>query len=112
MPEIKREMSEDGLTITISSGQTASSSFTAREFAFGSIEAPSTLTGTTFHIEVSLDGTNFVDAYDQSGNQITFTPTVSTAHRIPNDAFPAIEMRIVSDSAEGADRTFKVLLSS
>ena len=112
MPEIERKVSKDNLTITIASGQTASEAFTVREFAWGRLEAPATLTGTTFHVEVSLDGTNFVDAYDDLGNQCTFTPLVSTAPRIPDGAFPAVEMRIVSDSAEGADRTFKVLLST
>ena len=99
-------------TITIPSGQTASEPFATQSYAWGRLTIPADLTGTVFRVQTSHDGKNFVDAYDDAGVPMTFTPTGGTSHRIPDGAFPAAQMRIVSDSAEEAARSFDLQLST
>lgn len=109
--EITRDRNNGGDSITIASSGTNSTSFFTGGYAWGRFTFPAALSGTTFHIETSVDNSTFVDAYDDSGTQMTLTPTVSTSHRIPDGAFPAEYMRLVSDSSEGAERTIEVTVS-
>ncbi len=75
------------------------------------IVTPSALTSTTITIQPSLDGSTFLTHADYTGT--SYTIPIGTNRWIALDpamfaGFPWV--RIVTGSAEGADRTFKLVV--
>ncbi len=97
------------IPISTSNGE----SFFTGPYAWGRITFPATLTGVVFTMQTSEDNTNWVNAYD-GGTIQTITPLVDTAvsERIPDGAWPAEYMRMVSDDTEAAARTFTLHLKA
>lgn len=103
-------------TVTVLSGQTASNwcntgSHVCERGVVG-IVTPAALTSTTLTIQVSLDGSNALAHYDFTGN--AYSIPIGTSRWISLDpalfaGFPYI--RLVTGSAEGADRTFTLMMT-
>lgn len=92
--------------LTIANGGTTSNALTANDLKFVrsvAIQGPSALTGTAT-VQVSLDGTNF-HALQSGGSDVVVT-AVKTL--VVADV-PMKGLRIVSGSAEGAERVFEVV---
>lgn len=98
-------------TFTISASGTQSESIHTGGAAFASLEVPAAITGATFTIEGrhATDGTwRAITASD--GTAVTITLAASKLVRFPDAAFPAQQLRIVSDQTEAAERTFTIYL--
>lgn len=99
--------------VTIASGQTVSTSaslFLNGGIA-GAILTPAALTGTALTFQVSYDNVTFTPLYATGGTAVSYT--VGTSRAIPLDpavfgSFPYL--KLVSGSAEGADRTLTILV--
>jgi len=99
-------------TVTIANGATASSSVDASLYTLVGVEFPAALTGTGVTVQVSQDNTNFVAAYQGSGD-VTFTKqnsklVLAASSKLLEGLGKYI--RVVSSGAEGADRTLKLYL--
>lgn len=98
--------------VTILSGDTESSSFLLTPIGSRSGHAlvgvifPAELTGTLLSLEGSIGDGNFLPIVDSEGNAVTITKTNSSIVWV-DAAFTAAcrIIRVVSDAAEGADRT-------
>jgi hypothetical protein len=102
------------VTVTIANGETVSTATSSLFLAggiAGAIITPAALTGTALSFQVSYDGVTFTPLYATGGTTISYT--VAASRVIPLDpavfgAFPYI--KLVSGSAEGAARTFTVIV--
>lgn len=100
------------VTLTIASGQTESNAFDTTGLALIGFEKPET-TGTSFTFTTSSDGTAaFVPVVDGEGNTYTRTAPATAAFVIcqPSDTVGMQYIKLVSNSAEASDRTFKLAL--
>lgn len=91
--------------VTIASGGTASSALKFGDYAFGIFYIPSAFTGATVTFQTSYDGTTYTTLRDSSNADISYTVTASKSYAFPDEASGASYIKIVSASAEGADRT-------
>ena len=99
-------------TVKILSGTTASEMFRSDTFAFARVYWPAALSGTVYTIQVSHDGITWFDARDEQQTTMQLTAAASKSDRISDASFPAKFMRIVSDTAEAADRDLIIEQSS
>lgn len=98
-------------TVTIANGETVSTAFDARGFAsFGAI-LPAAFTGTAMTFQVSNDNTTFT-ALNNSSGAVSLTVAQAKAYALPADLKPWRYFKLVSGSAEGADRTITVVASA
>lgn len=96
-------------SVTIANAATTSGAIQLDERVVCGIEFPAAFTGATVGFEVSADGTNYFDLYDDAGSAISVTATVSTVSRlIPADFAMAKYLKVKSASSEGAERTVKI----
>lgn len=103
--------------VTIASGGQNSTTFKpaasqTNGYARGSFVTPSSLTSTSFTFQVSVDGSTWVNLYDVFGAQISITVAASRAFPLPLELFDFAYARIVAGSAEGADRSISLRLST
>ena len=102
------------ISVTIASGDTVSTPTTSLFIAggiAGAIITPSALTGTALSFQVSYDGTTYTALYATGGTAVSYT--VAASRVIPLDpavfgSFPYL--KLVSGSAEGADRVFTIIV--
>lgn len=82
--------------------------------AFGSVLFPAAMTGTKLLVQhkYAADGTWVAATNPVDGVQYEVLKQLSKSCRIPDAAFGAPYMRLVSDAAEGADRSFTVHLQA
>lgn len=100
--------------ITIESGETISNEVNMRGMTLCGLYMPAAFTGTTITFQASdqSNGT-FVAAYDVSGSQITATVSASKYIKLDPSDFAGIQhIKLVSGSAEGADREIKLAIRS
>lgn len=102
------------LTVTIASAATASEEIDCRGFVVAGIQLPATMTGATVKFQAAVEeGGTYQDVYDADGNLVNF---VSTGGRFVSlfeagtKGLPFI--KLVSASAEGADREIKLVMVS
>lgn len=95
---------------TIASGQTASSAILFRGYAQGGFVLPAAFTGATVGFSVSADGVTYGTLYDSANAAVSVTVTQARAYAFPIAVFPFGYVKIVSASAEGADRSISVSL--
>jgi hypothetical protein len=97
--------------VKIASGQTESEAIDCLGGVLVGIKTPATLTGTSMTFKVSDDGVAYIDYYNAAGNQVTSAMPVSKRIGIEPVDFAGIQkLKIVSSSAEGADRLFTLFL--
>ena len=95
------------IDVTIASGQTESEAVDCLGGVLVGIKTPSALTGTSLTFKVSDDGVAYVDYYNAANNQVTVGIGVNRRHGIEPVDFAGIQkIKIVSDSAEAAERKF------
>lgn len=74
----------NGGTVTIAAGQALSPALDTGGLVLGGVLIPSTWTAALLTFQVSPDGTNFMDLYDDQGNEVQLTAGASRG--IGNDA--------------------------
>lgn len=100
-------------TVTIAATETESAAIKIDGYALGSYSLPSAMTGSTISFKVSNDGTTYTALVGATASAVSAV-THGGARQIP---FPA-ELwnfkwaKIVSGSAEGAERTIGVFLKA
>lgn len=106
------------INATISSGQTKSAAVRLPPLESGlsllcGLSMPGTITGVTMTFEVSVDGgTTFNPLYDDTGVQVSVTIAASRHIRLIPSLFAGIDhLKLVSGSAEGADRTIGLVFA-
>lgn len=96
---------------TIANGQTKSAELrTGYRTSVVALVTPAALTGTAFTFEGSMDSSTFVPVYNE-GTQ--YSVNVGTSRYVALNAavFQGLQsIKIVSGSAEGADRTIQIVL--
>lgn len=99
-------------SVTIASGATASSSFGTMAYVKGSVFLAAAFTGDIV-FQVSNDGTNWATVRsDDAGTAMSVIDvTAAVVLPIPIRCFSSKTTRILSDQAEAAERTIKVVLS-
>jgi hypothetical protein len=95
-------------SLTIANGQTTSGAFECRDFAIFGLVLPATMTGTLLSFTVSADGTTFQALHDDTNTAVTLALTVSKSYLLPPELAAWHSFKIVSGSAEGADRTLVI----
>ena len=97
-------------TATIASGQTVSDVVDLGDSLVLGLQF-ATMTGTAMTFQVSQDGETYVALKDESGNSVSITIASNTAVSIADSAkflAPWRYVKLVSGSAEGAERSVKV----
>ena len=107
-------------TLTIASGQTVSSAFTAGWHAAYGVVIPSSFTGTSLSFQVCADTSVDAPVYQalyrrdevaNDGSTVldTITVTTSRSYALPDGLTAWQAFKIVSNGAEGADRSLVVV---
>jgi len=73
---------------------------------------PAAFTGATVGFQVSADGTTYATLYNSSNNAVSITVTQGRAYSFTADILSALSnwryVKLVSGSAEGADRDIQI----
>lgn len=97
--------------VTIAINTTTSNSFRVGEYNKGSIQLPAAITGSSYTLEVSNDGTNWNALRVAAGTAVAAVNwAVGNVLPLPAEVFHSKWARIVSGSSEAAARVFKVCL--
>lgn len=97
-------------TATITSGQTVSAAVAIVGVSILGIVTPAALTGTAFTFQVSADGSTYVPLYDAGGVQVSVAVAASRGVYLDPAIFASWRnVKVVSGSAEGADRIITLL---
>lgn len=115
MSDVRIEREQTETTVTIASSGTQSTAIPTGAAVKGSFLIPSGLTGDTIAYEVSNDGGNTWSALYRDGGTavaaITVTSLKGKIIPLPIEVFSSQVARIVSGSAEGAERSIVVFVS-
>jgi hypothetical protein len=102
---------EKWIGVKILSGQTESEAINCRGTVLVGIKTPAALTGTSMTFKVSDTNSDFKDYYNAAGNQVTVSMPVDKRIGIKPVDFAGVQwIKIVSSSAEAADREFTLLM--
>lgn len=94
------------LTATIEIGQTDSDIINMNGATLKTIFMPAAFTGTKINFEVSYDGSTFAPYANVDDNLVEITVTAGRAYGLAAiDFFGVLSFKIVSDSAEAAERS-------
>lgn len=98
-------------TVTIANGQTVSSELrTGYRTSVVAIITPAALTGTAVTFQGSVDGSTFVPVYNE-GTQYSVNVGTSRYVALNNALLGGVQsIKVVSGSAEAAERTIQVVL--
>ena len=101
---------EKFVDVTIASGQTVSNAVNCLGTVLVGIQTPAALTGTSLTFQVSDAGVTFFDYYNAAGNQVTVAMSVDKRIGLLPADFAGIQyIKLVSSSAEGAERKFTLI---
>lgn len=106
----KTEVKE--VTIDISANTTQSNAVNTDGMLLTAIVFPSAMTGTAVTFDFSIDGTNFYDVVETDGTEVSYTVTAGDVVRVDPSGWAFASsgfLRIVSGSAEAADRNIKFI---
>lgn len=105
-------MRQEGLQISnellIASGGTKTQSLRISPYAQSGFVLPATFTGTGISFEVSSDNSTFAALYSSANALVSITVTQGRAYAFPLDVFPFAFVKLVSNGAEGGDRTIQI----
>ena len=94
----------------VANGGTNSSSVDLNGHVLIGIATPADLTSTSGELQTSIDNETWLPIYDREGNQFTLELAASRFIAIPpGDIAGLHNVRIVVGSAEGAERTLKLV---
>jgi len=98
-------------TVIIENGQTESLELNTQGAKLVGIRLPSAMTGTILSFKISDNAGSFLDYFNSAGVKLEIPITVDTHIGLLIDDFvPVQKIKIVSNSAEGAERTIIVIL--
>jgi len=98
-------------TVTIANGAATSGAFRVGEFNKGSIQVPAAITGTSYTIHVSNDGSTYAAVRAVGGTAIgAVNWAADNMLPIPAEVFSFKWAKIVSQASEAAARSFSVML--
>lgn len=98
------------LDATISNGQTKSNSINMSGTLLKTILLPAAFTGSTLTFEVSEDNSTFLPYYNINNMPVTIDISTGRAYGLGAIDFYSIKyLKIVSGSAEAAERTIKLI---
>ena len=100
------------VAVTIADSASNSSGLAIDDCAYGMLEMPAAMTGSTLTVQGKTASGSFMNVVDSSGNTQTITFVASSMARIPDAAFGAREIRFVSSGTEDAERSFVAVLKS
>ncbi len=99
------------VVIVVATSTTVSSAAFMKNGVAGAIIMPAALTGTAISFQVSIDDTVYTPLYDTSGSAISYTVAASRVIPLNKEIFASFPyIKIVSGSAEAANRTFTILI--
>lgn len=94
----------------ISSGLQPSTAIDSRRGVAYGLQMPAAFTGTTITFQVSIDGSTFQALYDATGaTQVSMAVAASRSYDLPAELTAWAMFKIVSGSAEAADRALLVV---
>ena len=97
--------------VTIANAGTTSGQFRVGEYNKGSILVPAAITGTSYTLEVSNDGSTWDGLKVAAGTAVAAVNwAANDILPLPASVFDCLYARIVSQAAEGAARTIVVFL--
>ncbi len=97
--------------ITIATSTTISNGVFMQGGIAGAILMPAALTGTALSFQVSIDDTVYTALYDTTGSAVSYTVAASRIIPLNKEVFASFPyLKIVSGSAEGANRTFTIFI--
>lgn len=98
-------------TATIAINQTTSGAVSLGGGTLVGIQMPAAFTGTSIGLMVTLDGTNYVDVYDLSGNLLAITVAADRYISLDPGVYIGLEtIKIKSGSTELAARTITLVV--
>ena len=100
------------VTIDISANTTQSNAVNTDGMLLTGIVFPAAMTGTAVTFDFSVDGTNFYDVVETDGTEVSYTVTAGDVVRVDPSGWAFASsgfLRIVSGTAETADRTIKFI---
>lgn len=96
--------------VTILNGQTESSAVDLQGLTLIAIETPAALTGTQFEFKASDDGVTYLDYYNTQGIKASAQVGVDRYVAFAAQDFASTRfLKVVSNAAEGADRTIQLV---
>jgi YD repeat-containing protein len=98
-------------TATITSGGTTSGAVDVNGKIIVGIDLGATLTGTALSIQNAADGTNYRATYDTAGAAVSWTVAGNRFLKFDPPLLGYRSIKLVSGSAEGADRTLTVVMA-
>lgn len=104
-------MRRTAITVTIASGGTASGAARLDRAVPVGLITPAALTGTALTFQASADGTTYVPVYTTAGAAVS--ATVAASRYVPLDPATfrgALYLKVVSGSAEAADRAITLIV--
>lgn len=97
-------------TVVIANGGTVSGAIDLQGLTLCGVILPSAFTGAAITFQVSDDNVTYQAAYNTSNNAMTMTVTQARTYMITPTDFAGVRyLKLVSGSAEGAERTIKLL---
>lgn len=100
-------------TVTVASGNTTSDNVNLNGFGMVGLILPAALTSTAMTFTGSQDGTNFTALYNTAGTQLAITIAASRLVLFSPGDFVGINfVQLITGTAEGADRSIKVISRS
>lgn len=96
-------------TLTIANAATTSDAIDARGYAMFGLVMPAAFTGASITFEVSDDNSTFQALYDQSNVQVSLTVAASRSYDLPVELATWPYWRVVSASAEAAQRALLIV---
>jgi hypothetical protein len=102
------------MNATIASGETVSGAIDVYPGRLYGFVLPAAFTGTAITFQVSEDGSTYRALYDDGNTAVSITVTQARAYAFKVDDFHCLHqwryIKLVSGSAEGADRTIQLLV--
>ena len=102
-------------TVVIANGQTTSGAVgntgARRGYKRIGVALPATFTGASISFSVSADGTTYQALYAITATLVSVTVVQGRSYDLPEELQPWPFFKIVSASAEGAERTLKVVMA-
>ena len=97
--------------VLIANGAATSGTFRVAEYNKGSLQVPAAITGTSYTLEVSNDGSTWDGLKTAAGAAVAAVNwAANDILPLPASVFDAMYARVVSQGNEAADRTLKVFL--
>jgi hypothetical protein len=100
------------MTATIANGQTTSQALAIQAYRNFGLQLPAAFTGASIKFQVSADNVTYQDLYDRNNTLVSVTVVQGRSYDLPGELADWAFVKIVSASAEGADRALTLIAKS